>query len=87
MNEGYESREENIDLTKPHIILEKLDGSMIGPFYMNNTLRFATKKGLSPGTMNFLRIFQIKIAFSKTFLKSLRKCRKFCAGKEINRWY
>jgi RNA ligase len=46
INELPETRKENIDLSKPHVILEKLDGSMITPF--ENTkgeLLWGTKMG------------------------------------------
>lgn len=36
-----------VDFTKPHRFLEKLDGSMITPLFINGKLRWATKMGLT----------------------------------------
>lgn len=73
VNEANESREEKIDLTQPHVILEKLDGSMIGPIIVNGKVRMTTKKGYSPGIANS-HFFFVSI-FSRT------KCRKVCNCK------
>jgi RNA ligase len=40
-----ESRIENVDLSKPHVIMDKLDGSMIRPFYAKGKLLWGTKMG------------------------------------------
>lgn len=45
LNERDETRHERIDFTQPHIILEKLDGSMITPFYSQGKMRLGTKMG------------------------------------------
>lgn len=36
-----------IDLSKPHVIMEKLDGSMIRPFRVGDTIRWGTKMGVT----------------------------------------
>jgi len=38
---------ENIDVTKPHVILKKMDGSMITPIPIRNHIRWGTKMGLT----------------------------------------
>jgi RNA ligase len=38
---------DTFDLSKPHVILEKLDGSMIVPFMLNGEIRWGTKMGLT----------------------------------------
>jgi RNA ligase len=43
VNEREETLEKNIDLSKPHVILEKLDGSMIAVFKLKNKLIWGTK--------------------------------------------
>ena len=45
VGERLESHLENIDVSKPHIILEKLDGSMIVPFPVSGDLIWGTKMG------------------------------------------
>jgi RNA ligase len=45
LDERDETRHERIDFNRPHVILEKLDGSMITPFYSNDKLRWGTKMG------------------------------------------
>lgn len=41
----------DIDLSKPHVIMEKLDGSMIRPFRVGNTIRWGTKMGVTDVAM------------------------------------
>lgn len=47
VNERDETRAERVDLTQPHVILEKLDGSMITPLVFNNEVHWATKMGVT----------------------------------------
>jgi T4 RnlA family RNA ligase len=46
-------REENLnpDFSQPHSILEKLDGSMVTPFYVNGGIRWATRMGITDTSM------------------------------------
>jgi hypothetical protein len=39
-----------IDLTRSFIITEKMDGSLISPFFTLGKLRFATKQGVTDTT-------------------------------------
>ena len=45
VNERDETQEHVVDLSRPHAILEKLDGSMIVPFYVNGQMIWGTKMG------------------------------------------
>ena len=45
--EKEETQLHAIDMTKPHVIMEKMDGSMIRPVRMNGMLRLATKMGVT----------------------------------------
>lgn len=45
LNEKEETR--NIDWTRKHVILEKLDGSMVRPLFLSEGLRWATKAGVT----------------------------------------
>jgi RNA ligase len=45
VNERDETQDNTIDMSKPHVILEKLDGSMVAPFYANDLMLFGTKMG------------------------------------------
>lgn len=47
VNERDETRAERVDLSQPHVILEKLDGSMITPLVFNNEVHWATKMGVT----------------------------------------
>lgn len=47
VNERLETQEMNLDWSVPHIILEKLDGSLVTPFYVNDQLVWGTKMGLT----------------------------------------
>jgi RNA ligase len=46
-NEREESRLENVDLSEPHVILEKLDGSMVTVLYTKNQIRWGSKAGIT----------------------------------------
>ena len=45
VNEREETQDKVVDLSQPHAILEKLDGSMIAPFIVNDRLIWGTKMG------------------------------------------
>ncbi len=47
VNERNETQHHLIDLGKPHVILEKLDGSMITPVFVGDDVRWGTKMGLT----------------------------------------
>lgn len=47
VGEDVHNLPDTFDLSKPHVILEKLDGSMIVPFMLNGEIRFGTKMGLT----------------------------------------
>lgn len=51
VNERDETQDRYIDLGKHHVILEKLDGSMITPIRVGDNLRFATKMGINEISM------------------------------------
>lgn len=46
-NYGERAETAEIDLSRPHVILEKLDGSMITPIVLNGVVRWGTKMGLT----------------------------------------
>lgn len=45
VNEREETQDHVVDLSRPHVILEKLDGSMIAPFIVNGKIIWGTKMG------------------------------------------
>ena len=47
VNEKEETQYNAIDLSQPHVILEKLDGSMIRPIPIEGAYRLATKMGIT----------------------------------------
>lgn len=47
VNEREETLLQNIDVSQPHIVLEKLDGSMITPIYVGDGYRWGTKMGIT----------------------------------------
>ena len=47
LGERPETLPENIDFTQPHVILEKLDGSMLTPLLVDGVIRWNTKMGLT----------------------------------------
>lgn len=46
-NERDETQANKIDLSKPHVIMEKMDGSMIRPLYVKSAIRLGTKMGVT----------------------------------------
>jgi hypothetical protein len=50
VNEVPETCAGLIDLTRAFVITEKMDGSLISPFYTMGRLRFATKQGVTDTT-------------------------------------
>lgn len=51
VNEREETRFESVDFSRPHVILEKLDGSMVSPCYVNGVIRWMTKMGITDTSM------------------------------------
>lgn len=51
VNERDETQEHLIDWSKPHVILEKLDGSMITPVFTQAGIRWGTKMGITDVSM------------------------------------
>jgi RNA ligase len=47
VNEREETQIHAIDMTQPHVIMEKMDGSMIRPVRLNGMIRLATKMGIT----------------------------------------
>jgi RNA ligase len=47
VSERDETQAHLIDLTQPHVILEKMDGSMITPMVAEGRIRFGTKMGIT----------------------------------------
>lgn len=47
VNERLETMSHYIDMSTPHIIMEKMDGSMIRPLYSQGKIRLATKMGVT----------------------------------------
>ena len=51
VNERDETAIHAIDWSRPHVILEKLDGSMVSPFFIEGHLRWGTKMGITDTSM------------------------------------
>lgn len=47
IGEREETQIKNIDMSKPHTIIEKMDGSMIRPLVVNGVIRLGTKMGVT----------------------------------------
>ena len=47
VNEREETQTHLIDMSRPHVIMEKMDGSMIRPILVNGVVRLATKMGVT----------------------------------------
>lgn len=51
VNERDETRAHEIDLSQPHVVMEKMDGSMIRPLIVDGYLRLGTKMGVTDVAM------------------------------------
>jgi RNA ligase len=51
INEREETQSHAIDMSQPHVIMEKMDGSMIRPILVDGYLRLATKMGVTEVAM------------------------------------
>jgi len=47
VSEREETQLHNLDMSKPHVIMEKMDGSMVRPLYLDGRIQLATKMGVT----------------------------------------
>jgi RNA ligase len=52
INEREETQAHAVDMSQPHVIMEKMDGSMIRPILVDGYLRLATKMGVTNVAMD-----------------------------------
>lgn len=52
INERDETQAHVVDMTQPHVVMEKMDGSMIRPILVDGYLRLATKMGVTNVAMD-----------------------------------
>jgi RNA ligase len=52
INEREETQTHAVDMSQPHVIMEKMDGSMIRPILVDGYLRLATKMGVTNVAMD-----------------------------------
>ena len=67
VNEREETQTSDIDMSQPHVIMEKMDGSMIRPILVNGQLRLATKMGVTDVAMQ-----------AEAFMAKNTKYKDFC---------
>lgn len=86
VNEREETQDHVLDLSRPHVILEKLDGSMIVPFFVNGALRWGTKMGLTDVAApveNFVMQHPEYITAANTLIKmGLTPIFEWCSRKQ-----
>ena len=51
INEREETQTHTVDMSQPHVVMEKMDGSMIRPIIVDGYLRLATKMGVTTVAM------------------------------------
>lgn len=71
VGEREETQINEVDIRQPHVVMEKMDGSMIRPIIQNGYLRLATKMGLSDQAIQAERWLQQQHGSLQTWL---RKC-------------
>lgn len=85
VNEKDETQLDKIDWSKPHVILEKLDGSMVTPCYVNGHIRWMTKMGITDTSMEaeaFVASRPEYVQFADTMLKQgLTPIFEWCSNK------
>lgn len=72
VNERDETADHRIDLSKPHVILEKLDGSMITPVFTAAGIRWGTKMGITEVSMQAEEF----VAQNPIYQKMAEQCRE-----------
>lgn len=75
VNEKEETQSHKIDLTQKHLILPKIDGSMVHPIVVGNNIRWATKMGITDVAMN-AEVFVAKNPKYERFAE-------YCVEKEL----
>jgi T4 RnlA family RNA ligase len=70
VNERDETQLGRIDLTRPHVILDKLDGSMITPVYTDTGIRWGTKMGITGVSMQA----EVYVANNRAYTDMAVKC-------------
>ena len=73
VNERDETQFGVIDFTRPHVILEKLDGSMITPVVTDAGIRWGTKMGITDVSMGA----ELFVANHPEYERIARECIKF----------
>jgi RNA ligase len=73
VGEREETNLDKIELTQPHVVLEKLDGSMIRPIPTPEGFRLGTKAGITDVAMNAEYFIADKPEYAK-FIKSSFAC-------------
>ena len=71
VNEREETQTHEIDMSQPHVIMEKMDGSMIRPLLVDGYLRLGTKMGVTEVAMQAEEWLAAQDPALKTWL---RKC-------------
>jgi RNA ligase len=51
INEREETQSHTVDMSQPHVVMEKMDGSMVRPILVNGYMRLATKMGVTDVAM------------------------------------
>lgn len=72
VNEREETQLGRIDLTRPHVILDKLDGSMITPVYTDTGIRWGTKMGITTVSMQA----EVHVANNRAYTDMAEKCQQ-----------
>ena len=85
VNEKDETQLDRIDWSKPHVILEKLDGSMVSPCYVHGHLRWMTKMGITDTSMEaeaFVASRPEYVGFAKAMIaQGLTPIFEWCSNK------
>lgn len=73
VNQRAETSVNEIDWSRPHVILEKLDGSMVSPCFINERIRWVTKMGItdtSKEAENFVSLHPDYAELAEYYLKA-----------------
>lgn len=85
LNEKEETRQGNVDFSKEHIVLEKLDGSMAAPFLLNDKMVWGTKMGCTDIAIFFENFANLNPQYNIFSLDMIKKgftpIFEFCSRK------
>lgn len=86
LNEKSETRVENLDFSSPHVVLDKLDGSMITPLMLKGRIRWGTRMGPTEVSLHVEKFVENRPEYDRFALREMENGRtpifEWCSRKQ-----